>query len=276
MSVEVRQRSKTEMEIRVFISSTPRNFSAFQYIKKLTVWVAGSHMNGEVIGHIARQFRNVTSLKIERRDTDWDGSCTIMSWNEDDDTFLANGLKDHPALQDFSLVGFAKATPISKISQALCTIPKLASVELTSDHRSIRPVLPSLPADILQQLLQTLSHRMKMIGVFPETNEYCEILQKAYIQDMCRLHIFLHFSDTNSHKPSRFAYYLREVMKLNQRQMGRRDNHVSNSFLKLSSARGRNFSLDCVFLLLRENPWLCDQRNNLKTRRKKRWTPRRY
>mmetsp|Transcript_15450 Transcript_15450/g.22826 ORF Transcript_15450/g.22826 Transcript_15450/m.22826 type:complete len:283 (-) Transcript_15450:91-939(-) len=271
MTFVVRQKSNGMMEINVFQSSIPQDYSAIKSIKKLICWVVGWHMNGRVISKIVHQCKNLTSLKIERKDNLWPGSCTdtILSWTKDDDMFLASGLRGHPSLREFSLVGFAKAAPIYNISRALCTIPKLESLELISDHHSKCPRSPSLPAEILQQLLRSLSNQIKMIGVFPETDEYCELLQKAYVQDMCLLHIDVHFSDTNSRNRSHFACYLHEVMELNQRQMGKRDNCVCNNFLKVASGRGRKFSLNCVFLLLRKNPWLCNQNGNCQRRRKK-------
>uniref|UniRef100_A0A7S4T2V8 Uncharacterized protein n=1 Tax=Ditylum brightwellii TaxID=49249 RepID=A0A7S4T2V8_9STRA len=276
MTIDVQQRPNGLMEIRVFWYSVPQDYSTIQNTKKMVVWVAGWHMNGQVIGKIVHQCKNLTSLEIKRKDHEWQGSRnhTYFSWTKDDDMLLANGLRDHPTLQEFSLVGFAKAAPIDKISRALCTITKLVSLELISDFCSKRPRSPSLPAEILHLLLRSLSNQMKMIGVFPETEEYCDILQKAYIQDMCLLQINIRFSDTNSRKPSHFASYLREVMELNQMQMGKRDNCVCSSFLKLASGKGRKFSFNCVFLLLQENPWLCGQNGNCQKRRKKGWAPR--
>jgi hypothetical protein len=146
-----RRRPRSHSEIRVWENCGLQDLSEFAHVKSLTVWIRGERMPGRVVHDVARQCQDLMRLKIERRDNDWDAPNMLLSWTEEEDTLLANGLRNHPNLRNFELTGFTGSTPIAEISRALCTLPQLASVTLkTHPHSNV--ACSSLPPDVLRTL----------------------------------------------------------------------------------------------------------------------------
>lgn len=241
-----KRRTHKELSLRIFSDSILRASDIDTSATVANLFVAGELLNGSVIGQVIRSCPNLKTVRIERKDNDWDAPQRRITRIIDPDT-LANDLQHHPSLQEFSLQGVTNCS-IEAIAQALCTCPHLKSVTFKAedmmDHTE-----PLLSPETLRSLLST--HRLSLSGIVPETAEFQNVLTEAYVQQACTAHIFLHFSGQT--KPSPFAYFLRHVMEWNQ--SGR---HVS--FKKASQ------SLDVAFLLLRENPWLCQRAGTTKTR----------
>ena len=216
---------------------------------------------------------------------------------------------------------------LSSITQALVELPNLKTVKFAADLSTINQQVRHPPdagiisdseertyftSDDLKLLLQMTSlTSLSLIGIIPESEDYIEVLQEAYVNNGCQTHIYLYFngsnrsSSANKKKPSRFAYYIREIMELNQ--LGRfeiRDTnnvhgliellvHANGNRKKLNAKRRSNngsnktnsnkkkhssflsslfqqnhhnhqpstatsASLDSLYILIRENPWICD------------------
>ena len=186
---------------------------------------------------------------------------------------------------------------------------------------------------VQKESLQSLS----LLGIFPETIEYTQVLQEAYIKNGCTIHIFIYFqsinnsksssssynrsssssplslshssttttsSNNNNPKRSRFAYYIREIMELNQlgrihvrdtnnpyelldlllhangkKRRSRKKNTNTSFFLSSQNHQPSLLSslppsLDSLYILIRENPWICTSKDDnvdddTKTKRRK-------
>lgn len=249
----------------------------FQQLRSLTVYVRGSVAPGGILGDIVRHCQHLEKVRIERKDNDWDAPDTALELSQEQD--MADALRGHPTLQDFALLGVVTHS-INHLCAALASLPQLHRVTLSADpqHHSCAAVTsqqqqpPLLSPQALAQLLRHLKQRLCVTGLFPETPEYTRILHEAFVRDARTLHIFVHFSGHN--KPSAFAFYIRQVMELNQ--MGRRrlqeptdrKNHGNVTMLHLlqfvarrhnGNHTSRAYSMDLAYLLLRENPWLCSR-----------------
>jgi len=249
----------------------------FQRCSVLTLYVRGAVAPGGILGEILRHCRQLQRVRIERKDNDWDAPDTAFALIDQEE--MASALRGHPSLQDVSLIGCTSS--VQRLCEALVTLPQLASVTIQADphfaaskqqqqqRQAENKNQQLLSPTNLSQLLHHVTQRLSLVGLFPETTEYTTVLHDAFVRDACRVHIFFHFlagSTTTNNKPSAFAYYIRQVMELNQK--GRRpraganeDNRNDNTMMKLLQhvARRRNnaYSLDLAYLLIRDNPWLC-------------------
>ena len=111
---------------------------------------------------------------------------------------------------------------MSALCDALCTMPKLASVTIKADpqwaaSQSVGNASRFVSPQNVQGLLQHVTHRLSLAGLFPETSDYTNVLRDALVQDAVSIHIYILFGAAK--RPSPFCYFLRQVMELNQ--MGR-------------------------------------------------------
>jgi len=256
-----------------------------RHVQGLTLYLAGAVANGAVLADVLRQCSGgagadglqLRRITIERRDNDWDAPATEFRLTHEDS--LAEALRSCHALEEISIMGVTSS--VQNVCEALCELPKLGSATLkadphysSSDHKYTPP--PLLSPSNLRHLLQTVQHRLSLAGVFPESLQYTSVLHEAFVQQGCRLHIFVHFSGTHK-QPSPYAYFLRDIMELNQ--MGRLQPQApgaaannNNMWKMLQHVRRRSTSLDAAFVLIRENPWLCHPRPpNEKTKPKRGW-----
>jgi len=140
--------------------------------------------------------------------------------------------------------------------------------------------------------------KLSLLNVIPEKKyPYLQLLEDAYLRDCCTVQILLDFSDTKV--PSRYSYYLRDIMELNQNgraqlrnaennnlssndvtkllvslfhhaidgkpQQQRNNNNNTSIISKIGSSIINQFGkrnkalsvMDSVYLLVRENPWIC-------------------
>ena len=258
-------------------------------VQGLTLYLAGAVANGAVLADVLRQCSGgaaagdggllLRRITIERRDNDWDAPATEFRLTHEDS--LAEALRSCHALEEISIMGLTSS--VQNVCEALCELPKLGSVTLKADphysssDRKYTPP-PLLSPSNLRHLLQTVQHRLSLAGVFPESPAYTSVLHEAFVQQGCRLHIFVHFSGTQK-QPSPYAYFLRDIMQLNQ--MGRLQAPPpppaaanNNMWKMLQHVRRRSTSLDAAYVLIRDNPWLCHPRtpsSNEKTKKKRGW-----
>lgn len=219
--------------------------------QSLIIYVRGNVLDCQILGGIINLSPHLIRVYIERRDNDWDAQDTAFRLVNDD--CISEYLKDHPSLRDFSLSGVT--TSVQLLCEALAALPQLDRVSIKADPSFAIPDLPEplLKPVTLAKLLARCSKKLSLSGLFPETIEFTRPLHDSFVFDCNKLHIFVHFSG-NSKVLSKFSYFLREVMELNQQ--GRREKNAG--ILIRHYARKRNSSLDVLYLVLRENPWLCE------------------
>ena len=243
----------------------------FQHLTCVTLYVRGPEAPGGVLGDILRHCQSLKKVRIERRDNDWDAPDTKFVVSHEQE--MADAVRGHASLQDFSMIGVTSS--LNLLCEALVSLPQLNCVTITADpyyaSRTTKTMVPLLSPESLSLLLQHhLTKVLTLTGLFPETPEYTRIFHDAFVRDARTLTIFIHFSGHS--QPSAFAYYIRQVMELNQ--MGRRRlqensdprNQAKDAMqlLQLVARRHKNsshsrgcYSLDTAYLLIRENPWLC-------------------
>lgn len=288
--------SSETLEIRVeagkSISLLPN--TALSRVQNLYLYIRGERLDGALIGSIVSHCQKLQNLTICRKDNDWDAPNTLLSWHPVDDEHLASSLRHHAThLEKLFITGILRSCPLSEISQALVTVPNLTTVKLQAEHEHSVLQSSSFSPKALRQLLQkdTLV-RLSLLGIFPETEEYKQVLHQAFVHGCCKVHIFLSFATETNRRPGRFSFYIREIMELNQN--GRAEIGVSpNKLVKVlrqhavntrrsssgsstrggggggsSSTRGRGGrggnacpSLDGMYLLIRENPWICERKD---------------
>jgi len=233
-------------------STIPVRFT--QLTGALTLYVRGPTMDGGILGDILQKCRQLKRVRVERKDNDWNAPDTAWALTNPDE--LAQGLRNHASLQEFSLLGVTRS--VDSVCEALGTLPQLSSVTLQADphfaKQSTAAAALVSPRN-LRLLLQTAGlQRLSVTGLFPETPAYTQVLHDAFVRDACTVHIFVHFSGGARQTVSRFSYFLRQVMDLNQR--GRRRGGDDMFQLLRHVAKRRHYSVDAAYLLLRDNPWL--------------------
>lgn len=132
---------------------------------------------------------------------------------------------------DLSPSSFSKSSNIraSSRSQPLTSRGTSYSSDELEEEETLLNQEAMISPEVLQKLFEASSladtpiqrdlSRVSLLGLFPETNAYKKVLQKAYVDDACIIHIFLlmtHSEAGRSGKPSRFSYYIREIQSLNQ------------------------------------------------------------
>ena len=241
-------------------------------VSSLTLYIRGPVARGSTVALILNQCYmhncdvgggGLRRLVIHRKDNDWDAPATAFRLIEESE--VAEELsKNGSTLESFSIEGIT--TPMDSICATLCQLPSITSVSIKSDAPYARSNSAEalISARNLENLLQLgrISHRISLIGAVPETEEYTSVLHKAFVDDGCRLHIFVHFQQQL--QPSHFCYFLLQIMEVNQ--LGRLDQPPSRGTVQslAKHVRKRSTSLDAVFLIIRENPWLCRRQNNRK------------
>ena len=309
--------SSTHVTVRISVEGLvphpPVRLSALRSCQSLTVYTVGSRVNGQVVADVIRQCAgSVQRIALERRDNDWDAPETTFTLDHVET--LAAELRQQQSsglllsLQDFGMVGTI-GTPLDSLVEALVTIPTLTSVTLKGDpfamhthrmttttttsdiithpnnnnnkHNHNEKALCLMTPHSLQALLNHLTQRLSLAGVFPEHHDYLQILFRAYVTHQCPIHIYLHFAGQS--QPSSFCYFLRQVMEINQK---RKFNNNSKSIISrrgrprhkrsdapphpppphrveeilqclVTTRRKNHFSRDAAYWMIRENPWLC-------------------
>mmetsp|Transcript_5424 Transcript_5424/g.11075 ORF Transcript_5424/g.11075 Transcript_5424/m.11075 type:complete len:307 (+) Transcript_5424:21-941(+) len=258
-------------------SHPPVRIENLRRCKSLTVYTVGSRVDGRILADLIRQCDQVERIHVERKDNDWDAQET--SYVLDQVATVANGLRQHSTLQEFSLEGITD-TPLDDLAEALCAIPSLTCVTLKADHvhrytsataTQQQPIQSLLSVTSLNTLLGHATQRLSLAGLFPEANEYQQALFRAFVRDHSVVHIYIHFAGATQLSP--FCYFLRHVMQINQQN---REPYDMTNLLQYVAKR-QHFSLDAAFWLMRENPWLCEQRDKTSgtgrrgTKKKGRW-----
>lgn len=275
-------------------------------LERLTVWIRGETLQGDVIAVILSKCHSLQSLEIYRKDNDWDAQDTRLSWTEYDDKCLANALQSHcrESLESFTLTCFRQSSPIAAISQALANLPQLSAVKMSVYHAEREPPSSTagraamLPCTFSSLALKALLDKanppfrsLRLLGILPETPEYCQVLNDAYWRNKCQVHIFLQFAATR--RPGPYPYYIRQVMELNQKgrtelgpgehklmellhhviRQGKNNPNHSGGGNKRHNIAGTpiaeeasestsallSFETDGLYHLLRENPWIFDR-----------------
>ena len=262
-----------------------RRMEHLRHCKALTIHTVGARANGQVLADLIRQCDNVHRIHVDRRDNDWDAQETtfvLVATN-----VLAQGLKEHATLQDLSILGLSKETVgLDSLVESLITIPSLTCVTLKAEptlfHNQTHHLMmnhPLLTPASLQALLDHVTHRLSLAGMFPEHHDYQQVLFRAFVTHHAKVHIYMHFSA--SLQPSPFCYFLRHVMELNQQQqqqggkdsndrilhllvyMAQQQQKRSNNHANKASTTNGSSSLDAAYWMIRQNPWLCQRRSTV-------------
>jgi hypothetical protein len=224
--------------------------------KSLVLYVRGFLADGEHMASVLRQCcRNyndnddgegdddrergsggIERLEINRKDNDWEApEAAFHLLNEE---AFASALEEYcPNLLQFYMTGII--SPIGRVCRALGNrdkLPHLRTVSFRAEPHFSTTMLNDdnldnassagvgagalLSSQDLRMLLQSVSQRLSLVGVFPETKDYRDVLHEAFVERACRTHLFFHFGRNKHHLKQQFAYFLRDVMELNQK--GRR------------------------------------------------------